>query len=289
MILKDIQKIYHGELDVIYGENEVDSFFYWLIEHYFQFNRMTLVLEPELTLNKEEEQPLFEALSRLKQQEPIQHIIGETDFYGLKFIVNKHTLIPRPETEELVAWVLSNYSNHDRDLPLKILDIGTGTGCIAISLAKNLPKAQVLALDVSHEALKIAKQNAILNQVNVTFIKGDILNLDPSVFGIEMPSFDIVVSNPPYIRNLEKKEIKSNVLDYEPHLALFVEDSNPLQFYEAIANFAKQNLKDTGALFFEINEYLGKEMEILFHVQGFKDVQLKKDIFDKDRMIYGKK
>ncbi|WP_417291449.1 peptide chain release factor N(5)-glutamine methyltransferase [Corallibacter sp.] len=288
MILKDIQNIYHKELDAIYGENEVDSFFYWLIEYYFQFNRVTLVLEPQLALSKTEEQCLFKALARLKQNEPIQYILGETEFYGLTFNVNKHTLIPRPETEELVSWVISHSLSLDKEKPLKILDIGTGTGCIAISIAKNLPNASVYALDVSSEALHVAKENAKRHEVNVTFIQDDILNVS-SLNANNLDTFDIIVSNPPYVRNLEKQEVKANVLDHEPHLALFVEDDNPLEFYEAIVCFAQKKLNKTGALFFEINEYLGEEMKHLFISNNFNEVVLKQDIFNKNRMISGKK
>lgn len=284
MILKDIQHIYHKELDTIYGIEEVDSFFYLLIDYYLDLNRMTLALEPRLVITKEDEQPLFEALSKLKLQEPIQHIIGKTEFYGLPFKVNKHTLIPRPETEELVDWILKCHAGRSEESSLKILDMGTGTGCIAISLAKNLPNAKVYALDVSEEALKIAKQNAEINSVDVSFIHDNILQ---SCF--TESQFDIIVSNPPYVRNLEKKEIKPNVLNNEPHLALFVADDNPLQFYEAITEFAVNNLKDEGMLYFEINQYLGNEMKQLLVSHNFKNIELKKDLFGNDRMIKGLK
>ena len=176
MRLKDIQDIFHKELDAVFGENEVGSFFNILISHYLKLNRIALILDPELTISKDEEQPLFEALSRLKLEEPIQYIIGETEFFGLPFKVNEHTLIPRPETEELISLVLENIKNQKTNSKaLSILDIGTGSGCIAISLAKNLPNAQVYAVDVSEEALKTAKQNAEFNNVQVSFIKADIL------------------------------------------------------------------------------------------------------------------
>lgn len=286
MILKEIHNIYHNELDAIYGSDEVDSFFYWLIEHYFQFNRLTLALEPQLALTKTEEQPLFEALSRLKLQEPIQHIIGETEFFGLSFKVNKHTLIPRPETEELVQWVIKCHSEQSEKSQLKILDIGTGTGCIAITLAKKLPNVKVFALDVSQEALTIARQNAELNKAEVTFLQANILkkNENLSVLGDES-KFDIIVSNPPYVRQLEKQEIKKNVLDYEPDLALFVEDDNPLIFYEAITKLAVEKLKPNGQLFFEINQYLGAEMQQMVKTYPFKHIELQQDMFGNDRML----
>lgn len=289
MRLKDIQKVFHQELDVIYGKNEVASFFNILISHYLKLNRIALVLEPGLTVSKEEEQPLFEALSRLKQEEPIQYIIGETQFYDLTFKVNEHTLIPRPETEELVQWIVKCHSERSEESQLKILDIGTGTGCIAISLAKNLPKAKVYALDVSEEALKVARQNAELNNVEVHFINADILNRDSWNLEFKDLQFDIIVSNPPYVRNQEKAEIKNNVLKHEPHLALFVEDHEPLQFYHTISDIAVDKLTENGMLFFEINQYLGNETKQLLHNKGFKDLELKTDIFGNNRMLKGLK
>ncbi|WP_417859317.1 peptide chain release factor N(5)-glutamine methyltransferase [Xanthomarina gelatinilytica] len=289
MRLKDIQKVFHQELDVIYGKNEVASFFNILMSHYLKLNRIALVLEPELTVSKEEEQPLFEALSRLKQEEPIQYIIGETQFYDLTFKVNEHTLIPRPETEELVQWIVKCHSERSEESQLKILDIGTGTGCIAISLAKHLPKAKVYALDVSKEALKVARQNAELNNVEVHFIDADILNRDSWNLEFKDLQFDIIVSNPPYVRNQEKAEIKNNVLKHEPHLALFVEDHDPLQFYHTISDIAVDKLTENGMLFFEINQYLGNETKQLLHNKGFKDLELKTDIFGNNRMLKGLK
>ena len=293
MILKEILNIYHKELDVLFGNEEVNSFFNLLIEHYLDIKRIHLVLNPEYVITKEEEQPLFEALAHLKLQKPIQYILGETEFYGLPFKVNEHTLIPRPETEELVEWIIDCHSEQSRstsdESQFKILDIGTGTGCIAISLAKHLKKADVYALDVSEEALKVAKQNAELNEVNVEFIHDDILNFRHAELVSASHYYDVIVSNPPYVRNLEKAEIQSNVLDNEPHLALFVDDDNPLQFYKAICQFAQINLKEDGILYFEINEYLGEEMIALLESYTFKAIELKKDIFGKDRMIKGVK
>jgi len=292
MILKDILSIYHKELDDLFGNEEVDSFFNILIEYYLDLKRIHLVLEPQYVITKEEEQPLFGALAQLKLQKPLQYIIGETEFYGLPFKVNEHTLIPRPETEELVEWIISNQSEVQTELSqsaseesdYKILDIGTGSGCISISLAKHIETAKVYALDVSEDALKIAKLNAELNKVNIKFLEQNILTACHSALDVES-KFDVIVSNPPYVRNLEKAEIQSNVLDNEPHLALFVDDDNPLQFYKTICEFSQINLKNNGVLFFEINEYLGKEMIALLEGFGFKDVELKKDVFGKDRMI----
>ena len=281
MKLKKIQNTFHKALDAIYEKEEVDSFFFLLINSFYKVSRLQLAMTPDLKIDNDVE--ILNALNDLKQEKPIQYIIGETEFYGLPFRVNKHVLIPRPETEELVDWVISKAKNHKS--PIRILDIGAGSGCIAVSLAKSLPNAKVYALDVSKEALKIASQNAELNQVAIEFLNVDILNSNYSI--IKALEFDIIVSNPPYVRELEKELMKPNVLNNEPHLALFVDDENPLQFYKAITQFSAENLKKGGMLFFEINEYLGKDMISLLNNNAFSEIELKQDIFKKDRMISG--
>ncbi len=278
MRLRDIQNTFHKELRIIYPIEEIDSLFYILIEGFYKVSRIQLAMNPEMSLENEER--ILNALSALKKQKPVQYVLGETDFYGLNFKVNEHVLIPRPETEELVAWVLKQVNTKNG---IRILDIGTGSGSIAISLAKCLPHAHVYALDVSRDALNVAIQNAELNQVNVEFIEADILNTKC----IENLKFDIIVSNPPYVREQEKTLMKPNVLENEPHLALFVRDHDALKFYKAITQFALNNLVDSGALFFEINEHLGKDMADLLVSNNFSDIELKEDIFKKDRMIKG--
>jgi release factor glutamine methyltransferase len=218
--------------------------------------------------------------------------LGTTHFYGLEFEVNSNVLIPRPETEELVDWIVQSRNSGTKVNPEvsgqssipkfrdKILDIGTGSGCIAISLAKNLPNAEVFALDVSDKALATAQKNAELNQVTIQFIHQSILEIDD--LGQQ---FDLIVSNPPYVRHLEKQEINKNVLDNEPHLALFVEDNDALIFYRKIAELAQKNLNPQGQLYFEINQYLGQETFDLLQEMGFKDITLRKDIYGNDRMI----
>jgi release factor glutamine methyltransferase len=203
--------------------------------------------------------------------------------------VNENTLIPRPETEELVEWIVSESRKSEVE-SMKILDIGTGSGCIAISLAKNLPNAEVFAVDVSEKALSVAQKNADINKVEVNFVNADILKINDlaelTTSNFQLPNyFDIIVSNPPYVRNLEKAEIKPNVLEFEPHLALFVEDTDALLFYRKIAELASKNLKENGKLFFEINQYLGKETVELLEDLGFNSIELKKDIYGNDRMI----
>lgn len=292
----DLKLIFHKELDAIYGIDEVNSFFYMCMEHYLDIPKFQLTLEPEFTLSKTETDIFFNVLEDLKQQKPIQYILGETEFFGLTFNVNENVLIPRPETEEIVALILQNIKKEKlNSKKINILDIGTGSGCIAISLAKNLPNVDVYALDVSKEALKVAEQNAKLNKVKIKLIEANILELSKDssfwedVASRQMGYFDIVVSNPPYVRNLEKQEIKPNVLDNEPHLALFVEDNNPLLFYKAITEFAVNNLKPNGELYFEINQYLGEETKQLLIDANFKALELRKDLSGNDRMLKGRK
>lgn len=286
MNLKEVQNTFHTELDDLYGKEEVDSFFFILIEAFYKVSRLNLAMNPSATENDYE--LIFNALQLLKQEQPIQYILGETEFYGLPYKVNEHTLIPRPETEELVEWIIKKEPRF-KTQSLKILDIGTGSGCIAVSLAKNLPKATVYALDISKEALKVAKLNAELNDVKVEFIEANILKADTWNTEFKNLNFDVIVSNPPYVRELEKQQMQPNVLNNEPHLALFVKDENPLLFYNAITQFAVNNLSQNGMLFFEINEYLGKEMIQLLVENKFADIVLKQDIFKKDRMIKGTK
>lgn len=279
MQLAEIKNIFHKELSELYPKEEIDSFFYQSMEHFLKLERFILVMQPNFSLNKLEEQPLFETLTRLKQEEPLQYILGECHFMDLTIKVNHHTLIPRPETEELVQWIL--YENKDQKSEIRILDIGTGSGCIAIALAKALPNAKVYALDISKKAIHIATENAQLNGVCVEFLQADILDFDINL------TFDIIVSNPPYVRELERKEIQNNVKEYEPDIALFVPDENPLVFYQAIVQFSKKRLKSKGWIYLEINQYLADESKELLIGQGFEKVHLKKDIFDNYRMLKG--
>lgn len=280
MTIRNYRSQFIQTLTPIYDATEAESFFYLILENRLQMKRVDLALHPEIEFSESQLQDYNDILKKLEQQIPIQYILGSTSFYGLEFEVNENVLIPRPETEELVSWILSN---HDSSTHLKILDIGTGSGCIAIALAKNLPNAQVFAIDVSEKALATAKNNADRNEVKVNFIKQDILNTE----NLEQ-SFDIIVSNPPYVRNLEKDEIKQNVLAHEPHLALFVEDQNALIFYDKIANLSQRHLNPNGQLYFEINQYLGKEMVQLLEQKGFSAIELRKDIYGNDRMVFGK-
>ncbi|SEC51325.1 release factor glutamine methyltransferase [Maribacter dokdonensis] len=286
MQLKEVKNIFHAELDAIYGKDEVNSFFYLLIEHYFELERFVLALQPNLNIEKEQETILFKALSELKLHKPIQHITGTAYFMDLDFTVNEHVLIPRPETEELVRWVLNDVKEVKH--PLNILDMGTGSGCIPISLDKNLVDAKVYALDVSPQALVVAQENNRMLGANVTFVKADMLSLHSKTSAKELDQkFDIIISNPPYVRELEKAEMQNNVIDHEPSLALFVPDEDPLKFYEAVVNFASEHLNKNGCLFLEINQYLGEETKRILQQSNFKTIELRPDMFGNDRMIKG--
>ncbi|MFV5684453.1 peptide chain release factor N(5)-glutamine methyltransferase [Flavobacterium sp. GB2R13] len=282
MKIKEYRTQFINALTPIYDAGEAESFFYLILEEKKQLKRIDLALHPDLAFSEEEIAVWNSILEQLQQEIPIQYLLGKTSFYGLDFEVNENVLIPRPETEELVDWIIKDTATPRNNQGLKILDIGTGSGCIAISLAKNISNAQVFAIDVSEKALATAKKNAQINAVNVTFINQNILETEDL-----QQQFDIIVSNPPYVRNLEKEEIKKNVLDNEPHLALFVEDNNALIFYKKIAELAQKNLVPNGQLYFEINQYLGKEMVELLEKMNFATIELRKDIYGNDRMTRG--
>ncbi len=299
MTIQELKFTFLNDLAMLYPKEEIQSFFNLLISHKLKLTRIDIALNPNQIIPKNDLDFFQHALAELQHEKPIQYILGETEFYGLPFKVDKNVLIPRPETEELVEWVLKDARlNTQGSKQPQILDIGTGSGCIAISLAKNLPNTTVFALDVSKQALQLAKQNASLNNVNVHFIEEDILNVTSSMSSraeargesysnkrLSFQKFNIIVSNPPYIRELEKHEINNNVLANEPHLALFVTNGNPLLFYDKIADFAKEHLTKNGQLYFEINQYLGKEMVALLKQKGFTEIELKKDILGNDRML----
>lgn len=284
MTIKQYRDNFIQELTPIHGADEAESFFYLILEDKNNLRRIDLALQPELAFSKVEIEYYNSLLEQLKLEVPVQHLLGSAHFYGMEFVVNENVLIPRSETEELVEWIVADCKNNTSTQPIKILDIGTGSGCIAISLAKNIKNAQVFAIDVSEKALATAKINAEKNDVNVTFLLADILKTTDL-----NEEFDIIVSNPPYIRNLEKEEIKKNVLAYEPHLALFVADDNALVFYRKIAALAQKHLAEAGYLYYEINQYLGKETVALLENFDFKNTQLRKDIYGNDRMTKSQK
>jgi len=277
MLLSQLKNEFENRLKEEFPSTEILSFFYILMEKYLGMRRLDIALNPEHEISKAEERKFISAVERLKDHEPIQYIIGSTEFFGREFLVNKNVLIPRPETEELVDWIISDHRQLDKKL--KILDIGAGTGCIPISLKKELKNSEVLSVDISSEALLIAKRNAKLNAAEVIFEKMDILEVEKL-----NASFDIIVSNPPYVRELEKKEMHRNVVEHEPKLALYVEDENALIFYKKITALASEALKEDGSLYFEINQYLSEETKTLVERFGF-EAELKKDIFGNYRML----
>ena len=277
MTILAFRSLFKEQLQDIYEASEISSF------EKLAFAKIANVTPSYLVLNAEEEldqnhlSQLREVIQRLQKEEPIQYILGDTEFYGLPFIVTPATLVPRPETEELVDWILKEVSKQRH---IEILDIGTGSGCIAISLKSNLPLAEVTAYDLSNEALEVANQNAINNKVDVLLEQLDILEASEL-----NQKFDCIVSNPPYVRVQEQSQIKANVLDYEPHQALFVADDDALIFYKKIGELALNHLTNQGLLFFEINQYLGKQTKTLLETIGFNKVTLKKDLQGNDRMI----
>ena len=294
MLLKQYKTHFFETLKNIQEEQEIESFFFILTEYLHNLKRVDVALNPNFELLDAEVKKWDSILAQLQQEKPIQYITGETWFYGLQFEVNENTLIPRPETEELVKWILDSQKLKDKSQKVEVLDIGTGSGCIPIALKANLSQANVSAIDVSEKALEVAKRNAQSNKVEINFIQANILEEEdlsklPSSKIHHPSSYNIIVSNPPYVRNLEKQEIKKNVLDYEPHLALFVEDTDALLFYRKIAELAIKNLNPNGKLYFEINQYLGKETVVLLENIGFKNIELRKDFYGNDRMIKCKK
>ena len=274
MTLQDFKLKMISELSMIYEMDELNSIYNLLSEDYLKIPRSKILLANEVDLDDSNRNLFLSALERLKTYEPIQYVLGKTSFMDLEFKVNNSVLIPRPETEELVRLML------EEDLDGKeILDIGTGSGCIAISLAKNFPKSKVIALDVSEDALEVAKENAKLNNVSIEFIKADIFEYQSD------KKYDVIVSNPPYVLESEKSLMKKNVLDYEPELALFVDDISPLKYYESVANFSSNNLNSLGQIFFEINENYKHELNKLTQNYEYNIIEFKLDIHNKTRFL----
>ena len=271
---------FQSELLGLYPETEIRSFWLIIVEKLTGFSRTEIIVNKNTLFSKEQHQEIESFIEKLQKFVPIQYILGETEFYGLPFNVNDSVLIPRPETEELVDWIRNE---NDRNANLQILDIGTGSGCIAISLKHEFPNSTVDGFDISEEALITARSNAERNKLAVNFSRVDILNA---------PDFDtkwdIIVSNPPYVLEKEKADMLPNVLNNEPHVALFVPDNDPLLFYRKIAQLAQTHLKPNGKLYFEINRSAGKATVYLLEGIGFTDVELRKDISGNERMIRGK-
>ena len=271
------------QLSTIYDGNEAESIANIVFEEIL-FIKKQHIFFLDKQINDGETEQLNFILGRLLKQEPVQYVLGVADFYGYRFKVDKSVLIPRRETEELVDLIIKDYrlAKHDPFSKPEILDIGTGSGCIAISLKKNLPTAVITAIDFSSDALHVANENAFLNKVAISFIEADILHAS---FKIQQTAFDIIVSNPPYITLEEKDEMLKNVLEFEPHSALFITNNDPLQFYKAIADFATRQLKENGKLYFEINEHFGNEVVEMLSNKDFTQIEVIKDMQGKERVV----
>lgn len=280
--VKQITEFIRKELKAYYPINEIQQYIFLIFEHQLGFSRVDVVLKSTEIPDDKSFLLITDYIRQLKQHKPIQYIFGETTFYGLPLSVTPAVLIPRPETEELVRWIIreNNFENP------RILDIGTGSGCIAISLAKNIPGAYVEAIDNSEDVIELANKNAVRNAVNIVFVRDNILK--PSIIS-EKTGFNLIVSNPPYVTHSEKIKMHKNVINYEPSHALFVLDEDPLIFYKAILDFTDRALKENGLIFFEINETFHKEIVVLMKNHKFADIELQKDINDKFRMIKGRK
>jgi len=277
--IKKVISFIKSELMDFYPKNEINSFVDLIFEQLFNYSKTQLLISQDSEMQDVPYQNILAIIRDLKSFKPIQYILGKTVFYNLSFNLSPDVLIPRPETEELVDWIL----NEPRDTYKKIMDIGTGSGCIAISLAKNLPGSVVYACDISNDALIVTKKNCKLNNVNLQIMQLDILKADIHLD----EKFDIIVSNPPYVLEKEKSIMHKNVLDYEPELALFVPNDDPLLFYRAIIDFGVNHLNKGGKIYFEVNACYGKEMALLLEERNFHCISLKKDINGKDRMLSG--
>lgn len=274
--LKQLKTDFVEELSTVYDKAEVLTMFSWLAEDLLGLRTHDLLLNTKMELKESQLLKFEEAKSRLKAQEPIQYILGYAEFFGLKLKVNSKVLIPRSETEELVQWILEDHLS--KDLQLSIIDLGTGSGCIPIALARHLPQTKIKALDISEEALSLAASNSEVNDTAVEFIEGDLLKLKT------LPEVDIVVSNPPYVKLDEQQQMKDNVLKNEPHLALFVQNEDPLIFYRKIAELASSAVKKH-LVYVEINQYLAQETEDLFKRFGFEHIEIRKDFRGNERML----
>ena len=280
MTIQHITKDIHRQLTSLYPETEIESFVRILFRHYLEMTPAQIYLSHDNEPPDKIVKQIMKSVKELKKNKPIQYILGETEFYGLHFELTPDVLIPRPETEELVDWIVHEY---DRNAALTVVDIGTGSGCIAVSLAANFPNAGVWAVDVSKAALTVAQRNALKNNVKICFLKDDVLK--DGTMGFSTASLDVFVSNPPYIAPSEKAQILPNVLEYEPHCALFTPVNDPLIFYRRIAALGTKCLKDRGRVFFEINETYHAEVTEILQQNHYSDITSRKDINGKWRMV----
>jgi release factor glutamine methyltransferase len=279
--IKDIRFYLAKELNVLYDETEIRTLADILIKTVSGITKLHQLYDDRYIIKANEAEEIIRCTEELKTGKPIQYIIGETSFYNCKIKVTSATLIPRPETEELVDLVLKE----NKAFKGNIIDFGTGSGCIAIALAANLMSASVTGIDISEEALNVARENAVLNKVNVSFINGDVFKLDIKL----APRAGIIVSNPPYVRDSERILMAKNVLDFEPHQALFVTDSDPLIYYNAILKLAEDILMPGGRIYFEINEVMGSLLIQLLESFHYTDIKIIRDLNDKERILKGRK
>lgn len=280
MTIAEIESIYTDQLPPLYDRDEAKNIAHLAIQFVCKLSKTYVMLHRGHDLSSVEETSLIRVLDELRFGKPLQYVLGEADFYGMRLKVNSSVLIPRPETEELVYWVLENVKE-SKQRNLNVIDLGTGSGCIPIAIKKNLPGAEVCACDISQAAIDTAIQNAVANQTEVHFFQADILKESFSLLPL---TFNLIVSNPPYITEKEKGVMHANVVEHEPHTALFVPDADPLRFYNKIADFARKHLAEEGALFLEINEAFGKETQLMLLEKGFQ-AEVKTDLQGKDRMI----
>lgn len=277
-LLSDVENFIKKQLFPQYTLAEIEHFCQYLFEEFSQITKIDRLLKREVYIPESKIIKYSNAVVKLKAETPIQYIVGKTNFFGLDFLVNKSVLIPRPETEELVEWIIESTNSSDKP---SILDIGTGSGCIAICLGKEISKSQITAVDISKEAIETARKNAEIHQINIDFQIADALSPE----SLPKHKFNIIVSNPPYVRQSEKKQMKNNVLGYEPHSALFVDDNDPLIFYREIAKYAFMHLEENGQLFFEINEAFAEDCKDLMTQIGFTEILIKNDLRGKNRML----
>ncbi|MCK9452187.1 MAG: peptide chain release factor N(5)-glutamine methyltransferase [Bacteroidales bacterium] len=281
--LKTVRDYYAGLLVPLYKASEAAQLVQQLIKHFFGFDKINMALQPELRLNESELLQLHFAVKELLSSRPLQYVLGETAFYGRRFITKAGALIPRPETEQLLDLIIDKEKSRN---PLTILDIGTGSGCLAVSLALEFPEAKVTAFDVSADALEVACENAKLHEVAVDFIKADLLTEKQLYLGLQA---DLIVSNPPYVRLSEKALMHKNVTEWEPSLALFVPDEDPLLFYRALAQLAAEMLNVGGSIWVEINEAFAEEVMAVFVEYGLSNAQCFQDFHDKNRFVRAEK
>lgn len=276
MNIVDLKKYFQNTLIGYYPMNEINALFYLTSEHFLKMSRVAMSINTQALVDNEIFELYESTLVRLKNYEPIQYILGSVSFCGLNFKVTPATLIPRPETAELIDWISSQLETNST---AKVMDVCTGSGCIAIVLANRFKELNIAALELSKPALQVAQENAALHQTHIDWINADIFDFKSDKF------YDFIIANPPYVQLSERDKMQPNVLDFEPHQALFVTDEDPLLFYRAIAKLALNNLKDGGQLYFEINESLGIETQNLLLDLGFKNPVIKKDVFNKDRFL----